>query len=317
MLPRESDVRISIVVPHLGDVVAFEESLVSVLENRPSGAEVWVAHDGTYQDPFDLGDEVRFVTARSNNLATLISAAAEVVASKFVHVIGGGVRATHDWTRSAVECLEEGSVAIVAPVARRSVDGPITAAGWCDSSTEVVAPLGRGSKQIDRRQAASIRGAYLVASFWRRSELRAACRAFAMEDAIAAEFAWSRLLTDNGWRCQVASDSVVLACDESLCVSPSFQRGQTLRSLASEIDQQSGFGSVAIAALANLVNPLRMLSPGRWAETLGQVSSLLRETSVVRAIRYDQIEPPQDDSTTLPMPMQRPAAEPMAMRRAA
>jgi len=315
VLPRESNVRISIVVPHLGDVVAFEESLVSVLENRPSGAEVWVAHDGTYQDPFDLGDEVRFVTARSNNLATLVSAAAEVVSAKVVHVIGGGVRATHDWTRSAVECLQEDSVAIVVPVARHGVDGPITAAGWCDSSTEVMAPLGRGSKQIDRRQAASIRGAYLIASFWRRSELRAACRAFALEDAIAAEFAWSRLLIDNGWRCQVASESVVLASEEAFCVSPSFHRGQTLRSLASEIDQQSGMGAVAIAALANLVNPVRMVSPRRWAETLGQLSSLLRETSVVRAIRFDQIESPREEAATLPL--SRPANVPMPLRRAA
>lgn len=316
MLPRESNVRISIVVPHLGDVVAFEESLVSVLENRPSGAEVWVAHDGTYQDPFELGDEVRFVTAGSNNLATLVAAAAEVATSRFVHVIGGGVRATHDWTRWAIECLQDESVAMVAPIARGSVDGPITAAGWCDSATDVLTPLGRGAGQITRRQAASIRGAYLIASFWRRSELRSACRAFGLQDAVAAEFAWARLLTDNGWRCELASESVVLAGEETLLPPPSFHRGQALRSLSSEIDQRSGFGPVAIAAIVNGLYPSRLVSPRLWAQTLGQFSTLLRETAAVRAIRYDQIASPAEEAATLPLT--RPVlAEPMPLRRAA
>lgn len=308
--------RISIVVPHLGDVVAFEESLVSVLENRPLGAEIWVAHDGTYQDPFDLGDEVRFVTAESNNLATLVAAAAQVATSRVVHVIGGGVRATHDWTRSAIECLQDESVAMVSPVARRSVDGPITAAGWCDSATEVMSPLGRGASQITRRQATSIRGAYLIASFWRRSELRSACRAFGLQDDVAAEFAWPRLLTDNGWRCELASESVVLASEAMLLAAPSFHRGQTLRSLSSEIDQRSGYGPVATTALANVFHPARLVSPGRWAETCGQLSTLLRETAAVRAIRYDQIDSPAEETATLPLT--RPAqAEPMTLRRAA
>lgn len=316
MLPRESNVRISIVVPHLGDVVAFEESLVSVLENRPLGAEVWVAHDGTYQDPFDLGDEVQFVTASSNNVVALVAAAAEAATSKFVHVIGGGVRATHDWTRSAIECLHAESVAIAVPVARCSMDGPITAAGWCDSATDILSPVGRGAQQITRRQIAAIRGAFLIASFWRRSELRSACRAFGLEDAIAAEFAWPRLLTDNGWRCELASDSIVLASEKTFLGSPSFHRGQTLRSLSSEIDQRSGFSSVATAALANALHPARLVSPGRWAETLGQVSTLLRETPAVRAIRYDRIDPPVEASATLPLSRRAPA-EPMPLRRAA
>jgi len=200
-------------------------------------------------------------------------------------------------------------------VARLSIEGPITAGGWCDSTTEILSPLGRGSSQITRREAATIRGAFLVASFWRRSELRSACRAFELEDATAAQFAWPRLLTDNGWRCELANESIVLASEQALSVAPSFHRGQTLRSLSSEIDQRSGFGSVATAALANLFHPARLMSPHRWADTLGQVSTLLRETAVVRAIRYDQIESPGEEAATLPL--SRPQVEPMPLRRAA
>jgi hypothetical protein len=315
VLSRESNVRISIVVPHLGDVVAFEESLVSVLENRPLGAEVWVAHDGTYQDPFDLGDEVRFVTAGSGSAAALVAAAAEVATARFIHVIGGGVRATHEWTRSAIDCLQDDTVAVVAPVVRRAIEQPITAAGWCDSAIDIVSPLGHGADAINRRQAAKIRGAYLMASFWATGPLRSVCRAFALDDTIAAQYAWSRLLTDNGWRCELATESVVLAQDQALFAAPSFRRGQTLRSLSAEIDQRSGYGAVAAALAANLFTPSRLLSPGRWLETIGQVSGLVRETAAVRSIRYDQIDTPEDQSATLPLV--RPDAQSIPLRRAA
>lgn len=315
MLSRESNVRISIVVPHLGDVVAFEESLVSVLENRPAGAEVWVAHDGTYQDPFDLGDEVRFVIARSGTAAALVAAAAEVVTSRVMHVIGGGVRATHEWTRSALECMQDDAVAVVAPVARRSIGQPITAAGWSDSPLDILSPLGRGLIAINRRQAAKVRGAYLMASFWATGPLRSVCRAFALDDTTAAQYAWSRLLTDNGWRCELAGDSVVLADDQALFTPPSFHRGQTLRSLSSEIDQRARYGAVASAIAANLCVPTRLLSAGRWLDTIGQVAGLLRETAAVRSIRYDLIDTPEDQSATLPLV--RPNVQPMPLRRAA
>jgi len=313
--PRESNVRISIVVPHLGDVVAFEETLVSVLENRPMGAEIWVAHDGTYQDPFDLGDEVRFITAASADLPTLIAAAAEVASGRYIHVIGNGIRATHDWTQAAVECLGEDRVAMVAPVVRQSPEGVIVAAGWCDSKLDVVSPLGCGSKQVSGRQAVQVRGAYLLASFWRKPALQSACRALVCSDAVAAEFAWARLLVESGWRCQVASDSVLIGAPGSLLDSPGFHRGHSLRSLWAEIDDQSIVGSVALAALVNMLNPIRAFSPSRWADTLGQAASLIRETACVGAIRYDQIRSPEDGVATLPMTM--PVARTSGYQRAA
>ena len=313
--PRESSVRISIVVPHLGDVVAFEESLVSVLENRPAGAEVLVAHDGSYQDPFDLGDEVRFVNAASNDLPTLLSAAADRATGRFLHVIGNGVRATHDWTADAIEHLCGEDVAMVAPVVRLATEGRVTAAGWSDSSTDVMVPIGRGAKGISRRQAATVRGVYLHASFWRLPEFRSAVRALSCDDAIAAEFAWSRLLTAAGWRCEIAIESSMIGSPESLLHSPGFRRGFTLRSLASEIDERSVAGSVMVAAAANVLVPTRLISVARWADVAGQAAAMVREAACVRSIRYDQIRSPQDTAVTLPMSI--PSIEMQTFRRAA
>ena len=67
--------QLSIVVPVFGDSAAFEATLVSVLENQPSCSEVIVAHDGSYDDPFDLADEVRLVESQASTFGSLVGSA--------------------------------------------------------------------------------------------------------------------------------------------------------------------------------------------------------------------------------------------------
>ena len=55
--------RLSIVIPSVGDCNLLEDSLVSVLENRPADCEVLVVHNRPYDDPYNLAGEVRFVQA--------------------------------------------------------------------------------------------------------------------------------------------------------------------------------------------------------------------------------------------------------------
>ena len=54
---------LSIVIPTPGDADALEETLLSVLENRPEGCEVVVALGCDYDDPWGIAEEVRFVRA--------------------------------------------------------------------------------------------------------------------------------------------------------------------------------------------------------------------------------------------------------------
>ena len=49
--------RLSIIIPHRNDQL-LEETILSVLENRPRDCEIIVAHDGSYCDPYQLVDEV-------------------------------------------------------------------------------------------------------------------------------------------------------------------------------------------------------------------------------------------------------------------
>jgi len=57
--------RLAVVIPFEGNTKALEDTLVSVLENRPDDSEVLVVLGKPYQDPYALGDEVEFVAAPS------------------------------------------------------------------------------------------------------------------------------------------------------------------------------------------------------------------------------------------------------------
>jgi hypothetical protein len=309
---RDSNIRVSILVPHLGDDKAFEDSLVSVLENRPADSEVLVAHDGHYNDPFDLGDEVRFATHATNSFPELIRAAADVACGRFVHVLANGVRATAGWVESALEKFEHDDAAIVAPIARNMVDGSITAAGWTSCSSRLASPLAAGKMELGRRDAAEIRGVCLAASFWRRDELRSATRALATSSVSAAQFGWSRLLCRQGWRCLLAEQSLVLADEKMLSMCPSMNQGATLRALEAEIKGVSvaeSAMSVGIAAISNL------LRPRCWGEVTGEAMSLVIGSSSARSLQADLIRSPEESIDTIRLPL--PAIVTPAVRRAA
>jgi hypothetical protein len=309
---KESDVRVSIVVPHLGDDTRFEDSLVSVLENRPADSEVWVAHDGRYDDPFDLSDEVQFITSDGGSLPELIAAVVDVARGRFVHILGGGVRATEGWVDNALEKFEHDDAAMVAPVARSSANGPITAAGWTSSSSRLSTPVAAGRSRLGRRDAASIRGVCLTASFWRREELRDACQALATTSISAAQFGWSRLLGQRGWRCLLAEESTVIGDEEMLGLRPSRNQGATLRSLEAELEGDSFAGSAVSVGLAAISNLFR---PRVWGEITGEAMSLVLGSSAVRAIHPDVIRSPEECAQTIRLP--QVAAQAPVLRRAA
>jgi len=55
--------RLSIVIPVLGDPRKLDDTLVSVLENRPAHCEILVVHNEPYDDPYQLSNEVCFIEA--------------------------------------------------------------------------------------------------------------------------------------------------------------------------------------------------------------------------------------------------------------
>ena len=113
--------RLSIIIPAPGAIDAvdsdepasFEETLVSVLENRPAHSEVILACDSGYTDPYDLGDEVEFVTATKNRWTSLANAALMQSRGGFTNILMPGVTVDADWQRSVCDYLSQCTDSVV------------------------------------------------------------------------------------------------------------------------------------------------------------------------------------------------------------
>jgi hypothetical protein len=110
--------RLAIVIPAVTDSAQLEETLVSVLENRPDDCEIVVPLGCRYDDPWSICDEVRFVPApRGSGLVSCTNLGLASTTAPIVHVLAAGWRATPGWTEAAVERIAAGRVAAVVPVA--------------------------------------------------------------------------------------------------------------------------------------------------------------------------------------------------------
>ena len=297
--------RISIVVPVNGDVHAFEDTLVSVLENQPSGSEVVVAHDGHYDDPFGLDGEVRLVTAASTSLVDLIAAGITSTRAKFVHVLAPGFQAVDDWTRPAMEQFDFGA-ATVAPVIR-DADNRVVAAGWTDTAAQLCKPNGAGRTKIDRTAARSIVGSYLQASFWRCDVLKSLINAFHSSDAVESTYAFAHLANQAGWECALASDCNVVTSLKMNTIDPSsYNRGRTLRAIRKAVTRDE-------AKMPLLINLLRSLTGSHTiGETFGQANYRGKLANVKRELHPEQVLSNQHNAV---IPMRSTAAR--RIRRAA
>ena len=83
--------RLSIVVPAPSDTAALEETLVSVLENRPDDCEIVVGLGCEYDDPWNIREEVRFVQAPpGTSLVACINLGVAASTGRVVHVLAAG-----------------------------------------------------------------------------------------------------------------------------------------------------------------------------------------------------------------------------------
>ncbi len=304
--------RLSIVIPIGKDLAAFENTLISVLENRPSGCEVLVVDDGQYDDPFDLGDEVRFVVATSSNLVDLIAAGAANSRGRFVHVMADGVKATDRWMDAAVEKFEHHDAASVTPVIRNSKTNRIVAAGWMDHTARLCSPACPNQVEVDM-QATNRVGAYLQASVWRREVLLSMTGAFPGKDVVTASYAYEYLLRASGWRSVLATDSNLLI--DSDCLpwdASSFGRGKRLRAIRSHFNCRAGWGNSLVAAVRGLA--ANVLRPGKLLESMGQAASPFAALETARMIRPAAVKSCDDAGTILRIPARQKA---IPLRRAA
>lgn len=170
--------RLSIVIPWMGPAGQLEDTLATVLQNRPSGCEILVALAEPYNDPYGVADEVTFVPppARGDaNFVALVNHAVTQAEAPVVHVLACGVRVTEDWTSAALLHFDDASIAAVAP-ALVSAQNPqrLLAAGvdFTPAGARQLAQQGRAHNVAELVKTRPL-AAPLCGGFFRKSVLEA------------------------------------------------------------------------------------------------------------------------------------------------
>ena len=292
----------------------FEETLLSVLENRPAGCEIVCVHNGTYDDPFELLDEVRFVPTESKCLVDAIAAGCDAAWGRYVHVLSGGLRATSDWTDAPLDAFGDFDVGAVSSSIRYAADGDdaespaaVSINGWTDHAAALMRSM-PADQTAGRRD---VTGAFLEASFWRREVLRSLTRACASVDRTAATYAYRWLSVGSGWRhhrcleshLESATSQLPIDAIESQSFVARVRRGRTLGGIRRHfVGSASTMGNIARAMtggtladrVAMLLTPdadeqmRRIIEPSlvyqesgsdRWPESAGRHSQPIRRAA--------------------------------------
>jgi hypothetical protein len=165
---------LSIVIPVLGGLKRLEDTLVSVLENRPADCQVVVVTSEPYADPYDLKDEVCFVEAMPRaGLADVIRTGIRASQADIIHLLACGVEVSPGWTDIALARFDDPEVAVVAPLVMDRLDPQrIISAGLMYRPSGAIRRIGEG-KPVDclcpTFRAFCV--ADTLAAFYRRSSL--------------------------------------------------------------------------------------------------------------------------------------------------
>lgn len=289
--------RVSIIVPLQGDEGRFEETLLSVLENQVEGCEVVAVHNGTYSDPFDLGDEVNFVIARSSNLVDLVRDGFDATSGSVVHVLGAGLSARAGWVDAALEPFLDNNVAAVAPSVV-SAAGEVS--GWCDDAGRLCQAVHEGGSG---RRSSRNRGFYLNAFFARRRVLGNLLDAVApaMHDPVAVSYAFGCLLTRAGWSVLTCESSRVDAASlEGFECASDMRRGQHLAAIRARVFETAmplGKGAMLRSALLGSSSLGEMFGMMRFRASLPAIRRAIDPETVTHADEMSRLmELPSDAS---------------------
>ena len=107
--------RLSIIIPYLGNPKRLEDTLVSVLENRPNDCEVLAVLAQPYDNPYKLDDEVCFCRAADGTgLAELMNLGIATSRAPVVHLLTCGAEVREGWADVAMAHFRDPQVASVA-----------------------------------------------------------------------------------------------------------------------------------------------------------------------------------------------------------
>ncbi len=109
--------RFSIIIPLMGDERLFDQTLASILRNRSAMSEILVIHDGTYQDPHGLSDEITFAsTEKRPDLIAMFNRGVSLATGDLLALIRPGIELPSDWESTVEDAFKKPNIGSVSPL---------------------------------------------------------------------------------------------------------------------------------------------------------------------------------------------------------
>jgi len=263
---------------------AFEETLASVLQNRPADSEVLVSHSGRYDDPYGLSGEVRFLEQPSDvSLVDLVNYGLERARGEVLHILMPGHTVREGWTDEAVAAFGEPRVGTVVPVIVSEADPEhtlICGVGYSAGGSRWIAGVGQSVRNIATKRPATL-GPALAAGFYRTD---AVCSLEGFSSEVGDAFADIDLALSMqaiGYRNVVSASSVIRTSLPPHRELASFQQGQRAERLFRRHAGQFGWlHSYVTHPLTVLVSAIGEIPhPGAVTQIAGRCSAWFEHNS--------------------------------------
>lgn len=217
--------RLSIIIPWADEHPAFEDTLVSVLQDRPHDCQVIVVHAHAYDDPYRLQGEIELLEVAGAGELELVNEGLRAARAPFVHVLRCGVLAQEGWVEPALARFGDSAVGAVSPVVVESRDpGHVVAlgVGYRDGGRRIVRGAGKNVGDVGGDDL-GVLAPTLLAGFYRRDVLLS-LGGFACAVGECADIDFGLTLSGHGLQCVVETRSCMLAVQRPL--RPGFQYGR-------------------------------------------------------------------------------------------
>ena len=226
--------RLSIVIPVLGDPQQLDDTLLSVLENRPADCEILVVHNQPYHDPYNLSDEVRFVEApRGAGVVECWNRGVAASCSPVVHVLACGVEVCPGWADAGLRHFgDPGIAAVAAVVVDRNDRGKIVSAGLGYRVEGTAWRLGRHSRPDNVAACRQdLCGPDTLAAFYRKSAIESVHGFAAWTGGVWAGIDLALALRRAGFRCALEPQCVAHVRAAATDPEPAFRYGRNAERL--------------------------------------------------------------------------------------
>ena len=267
--------RFSIIVPLVGDVNLFEQTLASLLRDRSSETEVILVHDGTYEDPYSMGGEVTIVDAQSRRLARMLNQTLSCASAELIAVVRPGVELPENWQSDIGLGFADEKIASAVPLIVPLTDPREIVAAGLKTNYGFQRILEGDGERIADRVLGRLRpiGPTQWAAFYRRSTLELIGNFDTTVDDQYLDLDVALALNRLGYRSHFAAQCIATISRPTLITKHADQpHGHSAqRSIVRHTREDSPFGRGLLSFTREVISTV--LQPSMFFQAIGRIGA--------------------------------------------